>query len=63
MTGDFDSTKIVARSEDATSSAVVIQKGREELRDAISGAIDELLADGTISTISEKYFNIDISQR
>ena len=62
-TGDFDSTKIVARSEDATSSAVVIQKGREELRDAISGAIDELLADGTISTISEKYFNIDVSQR
>jgi cystine transport system substrate-binding protein len=42
---------------------VVIQKGREELRDAISGAIDELLADGTISTISEKYFNIDVSQR
>ena len=62
-TGDFDSTKIVARSEDATSSAVVIQKGREELRDAISGAIDELLADGTISTISENYFNIDVSQR
>ena len=62
-TGDFDSTKIAAKSEDATSSAVVIQKGRDELRDAISGAIDELLADGTIAEISQKYFSIDVSQK
>ena len=62
-TGDFDSTKIAAKSEDATSSAVVIQKGRDELRDAISAAIDELLADGTIAGISQKYFNIDVSQK
>ena len=62
-TGDFDSTKIAAKSEDATSSAVVLQKGRDELRDAISAAIDELLADGTIAEISQKYFNIDVSQK
>ena len=62
ITGDFDSTKIAAKSEDATSSAVVILKGRDELRDAISGAIDELLADGTIAEISQKYFSIDVSQ-
>lgn len=62
-TGDFDSTKIVAKSDDATSSAVVIQKGRDELRDAISAAIDELLADGTIAEISQKYFSIDVSQK
>ena len=62
-TGDYDSTKIAAKSEDATSSAVVIQKGRDELRDAISAAIDELLADGTIAGISQKYFNIDVSQK
>ena len=62
-TGDFDSTKIAAKSEDATSSAVVILKGRDELRDAISGAIDELLADGTIAEISQKYFSIDVSQK
>ncbi|MGX8704955.1 MAG: transporter substrate-binding domain-containing protein [bacterium] len=62
-TGDYASTKIAARSDEATSSAVVIQKGREALRDAISGAIDELLADGTIAGISEKYFNIDVSQK
>ena len=62
-TGDFDSTKIAAKSEDATSSAVVILKGRDELRDAISGAIDELLADGTIAGISQKYFSIDVSQK
>lgn len=62
-TGDFDSTKIAAKSEDATSSAVVILKGRDELRDDISGAIDELLADGTIAEISQKYFSIDVSQK
>ena len=62
-TGDFDSTKIAAESDDATSSAVVIQKGRDELRDAISGAIDELLSDGTIAEISQKYFSIDVSQK
>ena len=62
-TGDFDSTRIAARSDDVTSSAVVIQKGRDDLRDAISGAIDELLADGTISAISEKYFSLDVSQK
>ena len=61
-TGDFDSTKIAAKSEDATSSAVVILKGRDELRDAISGAIDELQADGTIAEISQKYFSIDVPQ-
>ena len=62
-TGDFDSTKIAAESDDATSSAVVIQKGRDELRDAISGAIDALLADGTIAEISQKYFSIDVSRK
>ncbi len=62
-TGDYDSTKIAARSDEATSSAVVIQKGRDELRDAISAAIDELLEDGTIAEISQKYFNIDVSQK
>ena len=62
-TGDFDSTKIAAKSEDATSSAVVIQKGRDELRDAISAAVDELLADGTIAEISQRYFSIDVSQK
>ena len=62
-TGDFDSTRIAAKSDDATSSAVVLVKGRDELRDAISAAIDELLEDGTITEISQKYFSIDVSQK
>ena len=62
-TGDFDSTKIAARLDETTSSAVVILKGRDELRDAISGAIDELLQDGTIAEISQKYFSIDVTQK
>ena len=60
--GDDGSTKVVARSEEATSSAVVILQGREELRDAISEAIDELLEEGVIAEISEKYFSMDVTQ-
>ena len=62
-TGDYDSTKIVATSDEATSSSVVLLQGRDELRDTISAAIDELLEDGTITEISQKYFNIDVSQK
>lgn len=62
-TGDYDSTKIAATADEATSSSVVLQKGRDELRDTLSAAIDELLADGTIAEISQKYFNIDITQK
>lgn len=62
-TGDYDSTRIAATADDATSSSVVLKKGRDELRDTLSGAIDELLAEGTIAEISQKYFNIDITQQ
>lgn len=60
--GDTQSTKIVAESEDVNSSAIVIRKGREELLAKINAAVEELLADGTIARISEKYFSMDISQ-
>lgn len=60
--GDTTSTKIVAESDDVTCSAVVMKKGNDELLDLINGALDELLADGTIAEISEKYFSTDISK-
>lgn len=62
-TGDYDSTRIAATADDATSSSIVLKKGRDELRDTLSAAIDELLAEGTIAEISQKYFNIDITQQ
>lgn len=61
--GDKESTKIVAEMDDVSESAVCIEKGNEELLNKINGAIEELLADGTISEISEKYFAMDISSK
>ena len=61
--GDDTSTKVAAESDDVTSSAVVINKGREDLLSQIDSAIDELIADGTIAEISDKYFGMDISQQ
>ena len=62
-TGDYESTKVAAKSDEATSSAIVLVKGRDELRDELDGALAELLADGTITALSQKYFNIDVSQK
>lgn len=62
QTGDTTSLKVVATLDDVTSSAVVLLQGREELRDTISEAIDELLEDGTIAEISQEYFNTDVSE-
>lgn len=61
--GDTESTKIVAETDDVSESAVCIKKGNAELLNKINGAIEELLADGTISEISQKYFSTDISSK
>ena len=61
--GDTTSTKIVAESDDVNSSAIVTEKGNEELLAKINKAIEELLADGTIAEISDKYFSMDISTK
>ena len=61
--GDTTSTKIVAELDEPTESGIVTEKGNDELLEKINGAISELLADGTISEISEKYFGTDISNQ
>lgn len=61
QTGDTTSLKIAAQSDDVTSSAVVMAKGRDELKGLINNAIEELLKDGTISKISQTYFDTDVS--
>lgn len=61
--GDTESTKIVAETDDVSESAVCLKKGNDELLDKINGAIEELLAEGTISEISQKYFSSDISSK
>lgn len=61
--GDTTSTKVVAESDDVTCSGVVMKQGNDELLGLINSAIDELLEDGTIAEISEKYFSTDISKK
>jgi cystine transport system substrate-binding protein len=56
-------TKIAATSTDGTESAVILAKNQNELREAVNGAITELSADGTLTRLSQKYLNLDVSKR
>ena len=55
--------KLVAFTEEASHVAIPLRKGDETatLLEAINNAIEELRADGTLKTLSEKYFGQDIS--
>ena len=55
--------KIVALSEEASNVAIPVRKGAENAAflDALNDAIDALRTDGTLRTISEKYFETDIT--
>jgi len=54
--------KIAAEQENADYSGVLLAKGKPELVEAINKALEEIKADGTYKTISEKYFGADVSQ-
>lgn len=41
--------------------AVGLRKGEEELRDKFTAAIEAAIADGTIKTLSEKWFGLDMT--
>jgi cystine transport system substrate-binding protein len=56
-------TRVAATSTDVSESAVILAKNQAELRDAISKALTELAADGTLTKLSLKYLNIDVSKR
>lgn len=53
--------KIVATSDDATESAILIRKGDDDLRAAINDALAQLKSEGKLKEISEKYFGTDIT--
>lgn len=55
--------KIVALSEEASNVGIPVRKGEENAAflNALNDAIDALRANGTLKTISEKYFNTDIT--
>lgn len=41
--------------------AIGFKKGNTELRDKVQGALEEMAADGTLKTISEKWFGEDVT--
>ena len=54
--------KLVAQTEDASHVAIPVLKSDDTAYlDALNTAIEELRADGTLKTLSEKYFGQDIS--
>jgi len=53
--------KIVATSDEATASAILIRKGDDDLQAAINEALAALREEGKLKEISEKYFGADIS--
>jgi cystine transport system substrate-binding protein len=54
--------KVVAETDVATPSAVLINKGNPELVEAINKALADMKADGTYLKISQKYFGADVSK-
>ena len=54
--------KIACLAPNATQIAIPVPKGETALVNAINDALAELRADGTLSALSEKYFERDISQ-
>jgi cystine transport system substrate-binding protein len=54
--------KIAAETDDRSESAFAFAKGSGTLADAVSAALTDLSADGTLATISEKYFGTDVSK-
>lgn len=57
--------RIAAVTDDANEIAIPMRKGDDTaaLRAALDQAIDELREDGTLSELSQKYFDLDITSR
>ena len=53
--------KVGATSDEATESAILIRKDDSDLQEAVNSALKELRDDGTLKSISEKYFGEDIT--
>lgn len=54
--------KIAAETEETSESAFVVKPEREALATEITGALEELREDGTLTELSEKYFGEDVSK-
>ncbi len=54
--------KVVAESDQADKSGIMLRKGNKELLDAINKALADISADGTYLKISQKWFGEDVSK-
>jgi cystine transport system substrate-binding protein len=56
------SLKIAATSDEVSHNAFAFRKGSDDLVNAVDKALDQLRSDGTLATISKKYFGEDVTQ-
>ncbi|PPH81587.1 polar amino acid ABC transporter substrate-binding protein [Rathayibacter sp. AY1D9] len=54
--------KVAVTTDDTSESAFTFPKGSDGLVEAVDSALDELREDGTLASISERYFGADVSQ-
>ncbi|MCM3567481.1 amino acid ABC transporter substrate-binding protein [Neobacillus mesonae] len=52
--------KIVAKSEDVSTSGFMFRKNNEPMVDAVNAALKDMIDDGTYKKISEKWFGEDV---
>ena len=54
--------KVVDQSDDVTEYAIPMKKGSDTLRKAINDALEDMRDDGTLKSLSEKYFGADLTE-
>ena len=54
--------QVATETDEKATNAIVFRKGSTTLVDAVDKALEELKNDGTLATISEKYFGADVSK-
>lgn len=54
--------KVAATTKEQSESAFAFKKGSTKLAGAVDKALEELSSDGTLATISDKYFGADVSR-
>ena len=57
-----DYVKVAAKTGDKSEQVFALRQDETALRDAVNTALAQLQSDGTLSTISNKYFGEDVSQ-
>ncbi|MDZ5077698.1 MULTISPECIES: amino acid ABC transporter substrate-binding protein [Nesterenkonia] len=61
-TEDNENIAIAAETDDQSFAALTFRQGSESLVEAVDEALAELAEDGTLTEISEEYFDADVSQ-